>query len=551
MLPVALATTQSAAHPPPDPDHGVTQSAHCALWAGDDDASNATALRNQTNESGLCALAAGTDIPLDTPPAAVERWNRGDLGEFPATNASRSVHPPDATLENGTFIKDAYAAVFAVQPSTRARLSPTAQPLYVAPEGQVLGTVDYRVAVPADESGDGRRVRWQLTDHEIVATRMLVDGAVVGTAPGSHTPTMSYSLGGAPGQAHTLTVEAEIAVELARRVEVCAGRDEAGSCADWNRSAEHRTETVTVRDSIQVVTYDLAVSGFYASYPNGDFGVVVYKNLPWLGYRLPGGDVRGVWRFYARRDTAWDTLVTRTADGRSVSHSPMHPLQVVAFPIEPGPTASPRRRVRIIESYGARTTPPTLGEQVHLDVISQPYTASSGIATRTRTTDHSLEAVRAYGLVRGVTANVTADSLIEVSIHRSDLSLTVLNATDRSVTVRVRLRDASTGDPINTVDREGYLVVQDRRVNTSDNGTVTLTMARPPGGVSARFEPGPWWHTHTGYVGDSDVVYVRGTVLAVLALVYRLAVPVSLFLLAVFLIDRITGWGVWPPWRGL
>jgi hypothetical protein len=32
---------------------------------------------------------------------------------------------------------------------------------------------------------------------------------------------------------------------------------------------------------------------------------------------------------------------------------------------------------------------------------------------------------------------------------------------------------------------------------------------------------------------------------------YQFAVPVALFLLGAFLLDRITGWPLWPPWRDL
>jgi hypothetical protein len=243
--------------------------------------------------------------------------------------------------------------------------------------------------------------------------------------------------------------------------------------------------------------------------------------------------------------------VWSTKDGQTIEHSPLHPLQVNAYPIETGPTASPYRTVTILDVYGVETQPPTLPESVQLDALTEPYTASFGIATRTRTTDHDLEEVTAYGLVRGVEADATSAPFAEVAINRSELTLTVLNATDETVTVRVSLRDETTGAPINTDEREGYVVLQDQRVNTTGNGTVTATLPRPASGISARYEPGRWWYATPGYVGDSDVVYVRGTVLSVLSALYEMAVPVSLFLLGVFMIDRITGWRVWPPWRRL
>lgn len=66
--------------------------------------------------------------------------------------------PPHASRSDGLFIADAYTDIFAVHPSTKARLSPTEQPRYVATNGTLLGTVDYRVEVPADQSNVTRRV---------------------------------------------------------------------------------------------------------------------------------------------------------------------------------------------------------------------------------------------------------------------------------------------------------------------------------------------------------------------------------------------------------
>lgn len=50
-------------------------------------------------------------------------------------------------------------------------------PLYVALDGNSLGTVDYRVNVPADDTTGDRRVYWSLQSHQINATWLLVDEA--------------------------------------------------------------------------------------------------------------------------------------------------------------------------------------------------------------------------------------------------------------------------------------------------------------------------------------------------------------------------------------
>lgn len=308
---------------------------------------------------------------------------------------------------------------------------------------------------------------------------------------------------------------------------------------------------MTVSDSVDVVEYDLTVSGYRAEYPNGDFGLVVYKNRPWLGYSLPTGDVRGVWRFYAAQDRDWMTVVETTNDGQSERHGPIHPIQVNAYPIESGPTPEPRRNVTILETYGEQTDPPVLPDPVALDVFEQPYTASFGIATRTNTSDHDLSNVEASGLVRGVEVEARGDYFLEVPINRSNLTVSVLDRTANATTVRVQLRDTATGEPIATTDREGSVVIDGQRYNTTENGTVTATLHQPVGGIAARYEPGWWWYGDPGYVADSDVTSVHGTELQVVRILYQLGVPIALFLVAVFIIDRFTGWHIWPPWRGL
>lgn len=547
---IAASTTAvpTSAHPPNSTDHGVPAETFHKLWAGDRDGSVDGG--DLSNGSSIEQLSNSTDIPFDSPPRGVEQWNRGDHGEFPTTNSDVSIHPPDADLTDERFIKNAYSEVFAVQPSTRARLSSSRQPLYLAPNGTLRGTVDYRVAVPPDDTTGDRRVYWRLERHRIANTTLLVDGDEAGSTDGSHAPALSYALDGYAGKNHQLTLQSTISVRLRKRVEVCTAHDDEGDCTNWRSSVSYPTENATVADTIEGTQYDLAVSGFIARYPNSELGLVVYKNQPWLGYDVPNGDVRGVWRFYSARDTDWDRLIYSEETGHRTVASPLHPLQVNAYPIETGPTPSPRRNVTILDVYGTPTEPPRLPSTVQLDVLTEPYTASYGIATRART-DAQPTPIRAWGLVDGVTAERPPEEFARIPIQESNLTLAVVNQTVDTATVRVTLRNANTSAAIDTVDRDGYVSINGQRVNTSDTGTVTTTVERTPGGVSARYEPGHWWRNTPGYTGDSDTVRLDGPVLQLVSALFRLGVPVSLFLLAVFLIDRITGWRVWPPWRSL
>jgi hypothetical protein len=543
---VPAIATDARAHQPSQTDHGVNATTFAMLWSGDKDGSQTPT----QNGSAAGWLASGTDVPFDRPPRAVAVWNRGELTDFPETDANRSVFPPQADRTNGTFIKDAYTELFAVQPTTNARLSPTETPRYAAPHGHGLGTIDYRVEAPPDDTTGDRRVFWSLHDHRINETRLRIDGAVETRRNGSHTPSLAYSeLAEYSGNEHRLTLAATVHVVLQKRIEVCVARDLNGNCIKWDVTIRYPTETIVVQDSMSVVEYDLSVSGFAARYPNGDLGRVLYKNKPWLGYALPTGDVRGVWRFYTARDTGWDTLVTSTENNTTRSHSPLHPLQVNAYPIETGPTASPPDSVTILATYGDETQPPTLPPNISLDSLTESYTASYGIATRSPPDENGSTAVTAYGLVRGVTIEVGMEQLASTSLRHSNLTLTVINRTTDTVTVRAHLTDPSTGAPIATTDRGGSVVLAGERVNTRPTGTVTRTLPSGVGSVSARYEPGRWWRYKESYTPDSDVVFVRGTVLQAVALLYRAAIPVSVVLVAIFIIDRLTGWRVWPPWR--
>ncbi|WP_436909053.1 hypothetical protein [Halosimplex marinum] len=550
----ALVATQSVARPldtkayspDEDHDHGDNRS----LWSRDRDTINRSALRNRTG-SVTNALAATTDIPFNRPPEAVERHNRAQLDKFPGFQRDESVHPPGVALTDGTYIRDGYVDIFTTQPSTNARLTPDRQPYYVASDGAVLATLDYRLRVPRGYATATERITWSLQSHNITEVRLLVDGQREAKSVGTRTPRLEYDLADDRGLNHTLSVEANLSVELQRTNTWCTNATSAGNCTAWTSETTTVTENLTVTDSRSVREYSLDVYGFYARYPDGDLGLAMFKTAPWLGYSLPEGQVNGVWRFYSARDPSWDRLVTTTAEASTTEHSPMHPLQMAAYPIKTGPTASPADTVSILRVNGRQQQPPTLPETVNLDVLERPYQTSYNIMTRFETPNRDLSDVTASGLVRGARTDVDPRMFEEVPIHRSNLTLTVLNTTARTATVHISLRDVETGDPIETDDSEGYVVLGGKRVQTGADGTVTTTVARPAGAIDARFEPAEWWLRQTGYVGDSDTVSVQGTVLSIVTSLYRAGVPVGLFLLAVFLINRITGLSVWPPWRGL
>lgn len=545
-LAIAVASAgPTAGHPPEESTNGVNESEFRLLWAGDADSGNIS--RNATTRT---ALTNATDIPLDSPPRAAEQWNRRDLEEMPSTGGGTAVHPESATTTSGAYLKDVGVAIAGISPSTRTRLAPDRKPLYIAPDGTVLGTIDYRVAAPDVESAD---VRWCPTDHRVSDVRLLVDGQELAHTAETKTVRLSYdSLGVDDGGPRTLTLEATVSVTLNKTVLPDTDESEPMGCpSDAILLNRTRTETVTVSQSRSVTVYDLDISGYSGEYPDGAQGTVVYRNKPWYGVKLPSGEVRGVWRYYVARDTGWDRLVRTDGDGSTTEHSPVHPVQVTAYPIETGPTSNRRSQLTILETYGRQYQSPGVPESVALDTIDGQYTGSYGIAAKTTPAESAGSSITAVGLVRGTSTRIDREELAAVPINRTTLSLSVTERTESNVTVTAKLQEQSSGAPIETADRDGYLTVGDKRVNTSANGTATVTVSRRSDAVTARYVPGNWWENIPGYVGTSTTVSTEHRVLRVLRALYRLAVPLGTLLIAGYLLSRLTTWRFWPPWRGL
>jgi len=192
-----------------------------------------------------------------------------------------------------------------------------------------------------------------------------------------------------------------------------------------------------------------------------------------------------------------------------------------------------------------------LPSAIALDTVEGDYTGSFGIATRLATTNHDLRAITAVGLVRGTDLTLDPEKFSTVPLSESNLTLQVTNRTEETVTVQARLAVAETGEPIETTDRDGSLLIDGQRFETNESGLVSLTVSRDLDAVSARYEPGAWWRDIPGYTGDSAVVHTGGTTLQYVDGLFHGFVPIGALLFGGYLISRFTTWGFWPPWRGL
>ncbi|WP_049910690.1 hypothetical protein [Natrinema gari] len=500
---------------PPRPGteaNGLTENESATLWSRDaDDYISQEEYQERYGESrtAMQQLANGTDITFKRPPATAATWTRNDFEDLNAGGSDTSIHPPHASLEDGVYIEDAHATIFAVQPSTRGHLESGETPLYIAPNGTMRGFVDYRVRVPNGSSSGNRTVEWSLTSHEVDEVRLINDGTTIVEQEGSHTPALEYQI--EDDWSTNLTLEAEIDVRLKKTVRIDRGDE-------TDVDVTYQTESLNVTDSIDVEIYDLTAYPYYAEYPNGDAGVAIFQSRPWQGYTLTengSARVRGVWRFYTARNTNWDTLVQSSRTGSSTVESDAIPVYVHAYPSRIGPRAEPvRDGPEIIDTWGTDRPSPvgTLGENINIEIVNQTYTTTYGLAVRAETVDR--EDLHVAGIVRGVNASIVApDAGSERQLRRSNLSVEVIQQNQSQATLRIELRDNQTGTPIGLGGggrrypigggaRNGYITIADQRVETNASGVAIVTVEQP-GIYTARYHPGSWLGHNPAYVSDT------------------------------------------------
>lgn len=546
-----LATTGSGARPPPTPDPGdspLTANETATLWSKASDECRLDETANRSMEE----LSRCTDVTFKEPPHTAATWTRSDFTELSPGDQSTSVHPPDAELTDNRSIVDAHASLFAAHPSTRLHRDPGDTTLYVAPNGTVRGLVDYRVRLPSNRSAGNRSVEWGVADHGVTAVRLLSGDDVVARSDGSQTPVVDYTL--VDSGSTTLTLEADIEVELREEVSVGEGSAErSGSVA--------RTDTVTVTDSVDVSVYDLSAYSYEAMYPNGDTGLAIHQTAPWHGFTLGGDDssrVRGIWRYYTARDTGWNALNASSAGGTTQRPSDALPVYVHAYPAHVGPRAEPiRDGPTLVDTWGTghASPAPSMHENVTVGVVDGPYNRTDGLAVRHDDVDANDIVVT--GIVRNVTARPSTFVGQETrTIRRSNLTIERIDTDGESATLRIELRDETTGapivldnpileersaTPIGVEPRDGYITVADQRVRTNTSGVVVVTVDEP-GSYTASYEPESWRANDPAYVVDSDSVswHPLWELSEWLRLLYHGVVALAPFLVALYAGYRIS-----------
>jgi len=544
---VCLVATPVAADPPEEPDHGLNASEFYPLWSHDADGNISL------NETAIRALANGTDIPYSEPPRAVQQWNHHDLKEFPETGTKTSVYPEgtETTSSDRGWITDAYTRLFAIQPSTRAFVSESRQPLYVPSEGAILATTDYRVDLPEDDTTGSVRVFYDLNSAEIESTRAVSGARTIGTTAPSQTVQINYSdLQSGP---HSVGVEARIQIDVTKttKTEVCSDN---GRC-HWETETEEIDESVTVEDTRLVEQYSLLSTGYVTQYPDGDMGVVTKQNHPWAGLSLPGNDTaNGVWQFYSGRNTDWDSLTKTNPDGTETVSSPAQPLQVYAYPS----TSQAELRTyeagfslpegELLETQGEQRPVPKLPASVNVDMANQSYNVSSQLAVRHP--EFAPKTVKVRGLVAGTSRELSPSFYTTVETRETTLDAEVINATSSTLRVRVELSDEQ-GRPVMTAGYDGRVIVAGTPVETNAAGTAIITVERTENRLRARYEPASFWKRNPAYTSSSASFTAPSSFGGNLWVLFRLVLATLLLWLPVYMFDQMLDLDIWPPWEGI
>ncbi|WP_175416506.1 hypothetical protein [Natrinema versiforme] len=492
------------------PDHGVNESRFYLLWSEDTDQENLSSDDFAANASSSAEftqrLSRSTDYLFDDPIEDVEQWNRGDFGEYTAGDAATSVHPESADLEDGRYIKDAHASIFAVQPSTVLQ-SGTESTTYIAPEGEVLATADYRVEVPDDRESGPVREEWSLEEAELDGVDLQAAGQQLDSNI-SHRSTLEYSgLSGDP----TLTVAVDISAQLRHERRTCDEYNESADSCDgsWETELTHPSDQLTVTDSRNTTVNQIdTATGTQTTFETDDeqTGAVVHPSTIWSVIEIDDGTrVRGNWRFYSAGDAGWQTMVSRTETGTTRANSTVRPAQLYAVPMQAEPdvssgaTETVEPPLEIEDAWGSEHAGPSLAEAIDVTPVDQ-YVNSSSVALQSESiTADSFDTVTVHGIVRGQSQTVSlADDGI---VRETNLNLTVLEDDYSGVVVEATVTENATGEPVTT----GRVEVGNQSAPLNASGMARLHLEeRPSLLVEGTYVAEDWWRTETMYATAED-----------------------------------------------
>ncbi|QRV17420.1 hypothetical protein JMJ58_20905 (plasmid) [Haloterrigena salifodinae] len=502
---VATAAPNSSTAVPDDgPVDRINETRFPVLWSEDPDHGDRSSTEFESDESTItefsARLADSTDVSFEEPPEAVETWNSGDIQDFSPGDEERSVHPEGARLENGRYIRDAHASVFAVQPSTVLHAG-NSSARYIAPAGEVLAITDYRVRVPDDDTNGSVRHQWSINETAIDGVELRTDDRVLDSDT-SHRSVLEYS--GLSGT-QNLTVAVDISVRLNHKKRTCDEYDNDSNPCDssWETETEYPTEQVTVTDSRRVVVNQFdRNNGKRVTFENANrTGAVIHPGAMWSTVDVDSdARLRGNWRFYSAGVDGWHTMVSRTETNTTQTNSSVRPAQVHAVPTQNQPdmpseaTAAAEPPLVIENVWGKERDGPSLSDKIDITPVDR-YVNTTSVAVRSETLPPvSFDEMTVHGIVHGQSRTVSIND--NGTVRDSNLELSVLEANASGAVVQTTVTEKKTGDPITT----GRVTVgnQSAAVNASGMAVIELE-ERPSSVVDGQYTPEDWWRTEHLY----------------------------------------------------
>ncbi|WP_257300548.1 hypothetical protein [Haloarchaeobius sp. FL176] len=497
--------------PDDGPAYGINNSTFQRLWSGDTDqpdlSSGAFDSWNTSRPEFFRRLAMTTDVPFDRPPAAVEAWNSGDLRDFNPGNHSRSIHPDGVRLRNSEFIRDAYLAVYAVQPSTIVHQS-NGTTHYIAPDGEVLTTADFRVQTPdGDPIGPIRR-SWDISEARIQTVALAAQNKTQDTSSG-HTTTLEYTdLSGN----RTLTVRAEIVVEVEEVIRSCNNfNGSTRECnEEWNVTINEHTDSVNVTANRTAQVNDLSTATIErVAFRDGSErdGAILQPNSTWGRIIVDDADgvgVRSGYLYYTAGNENWHNLTTSAAIWNETHESSVRPLQVHAFPrpsgtsILHGSADWSWKPLRVQHREATEAAAPTIPPNFHVD-SGAPYSETNRlVVTSTEYDTGTFQQATVYGVVRSQSRTVSSSSV--KTVQETMVTVDIVAPEAAGTTLRIWVGETD-GTPV----QHGRVHVGSRTVRTNDDGIAFVTIQNPPSLVEVTYDPLPWWSTDRPHTPSREI----------------------------------------------
>lgn len=487
-----LATSHDFTWEQPDNKHDLNEDDYNLMWSLDTDSPV-----DANTDTLSKAIANETDYAYKTPPTHPETWNSKELTTFD-TSKGTSVHPPTINTTDGHVIKDAYVAIPALEHSSILHENADTTKLLTPTDGNVYTITDYRVDIPDDEEDEYKRVTYNYKDSRIKETELTVRNGVGSEShDDSHTSKLEYT-NAAEGDT-TLTVDVTIAASYTKKVERKQTVKENPTCI---RYCETKTIYVTtqqytvdrehtVNRSIDAHAYNPDMTVKYRNQNNGESTAQFSLPKYWTAVELPNGDrINAPIDTYTQRNTAWDSVVDSTATGTSNEYqSPITPVEVHAFPnknkatIDTNPDSNIKNNIEITDQSGTTRSTPTLPDTIDFTPANgnEEYLSPMTIEIRTKqplTEDSADAAFDIYGVTPNNKQTVSGTQLNNPIETTLNMTITNVDAQNKTITVDISLFETDTNNPIETANSDGYITVSptNTTVQTDSNGNASVTI---------------------------------------------------------------------------